>query len=1066
MMKSAVFLSVLASISLLNGAEIVRDQRPPLDKSDYPKIVWSQVNPWFPFNKQPVHDLGGPNVAYRQFTGKNIWGQGFKLLDEYGLDALQVEVNEPAGWLETYRTMLNEAKALGSKIKLALFFGCYSKTPEKTLENLKKILGKIREELKSHPNVMRVGNRPVIVIYNPGKYQPEQWKMIFDGLDKAFDVPFVYLTCRMGKEEKMRRYLSVFDGVTHYGSNGLKGQQTGAEMLERLMKKEFPQKIFDGGVHSTYTCHFHMGGLEVDLSSNYRKSFDIWLKTQPDSIQITNLFDHYENSLIFPCYEREDFMLRYMQYRIAKWRGEPFPSMKTPELVVTNHIQILLGRQNLDFEVMGFPIDSDRKEVLIQLDLCNTAGEILRRFPPKKLVLDDFRVERFSVPSADYARERGVVPRLNYTWNGKNYKMNYNPMTVISPSIRSYRMYWARSTRNALQTQGSDYWTLNGTGPGGTSIPEHGISIFAGKRSPTWGKDRQKGCLRHGIKRDGVDFYFTVNPRGYLSNELALNTPDPGQALHWYHLEMENREGLKWQSLPIWEADGSRAAEITVPIVLNDGTIRDFQIEGARVPFFYYPCSEDHQKLLLDVSGYMHNGSINGSGYGGGHLGYTGYNYYHNGPVSVKDPEQQFSIFKRDPDGRGFLHFSGKDHITIMGSTAFPGASTYELSVRPAELGKVMGLLGSGNNQIAVKILPDGTVRAARQAETEGMGGSAPKNKFVNRIDSKTRIEAGRWTRIAVVYDCRKLRLYLNGKLESEADSAPVRGHDWINHLLVGASNKWVWDPIEHFTGDIRDIRIYGRNLAPEEFLADQPVAPKKNPYERKKITETLLKTDVSEFSGLSAGNSGLTLTKQAPVLSKKRFAVDPDAEYIFTVKIKNLTGKSLPVYIGAAVAGLSARQVYSIPGTETELLQDVKKGDLEIRVKTVSEWKPNGFVAFNADSSGSDKPNRALAAVKSIGEGTISLKQGAPCAAKAGSLVREHCEGPTYNWAGAVYAQAGKKVSFSGRLKGIAEGQPTAGFFWPGTRQFQLIVIPIGAVSAEKPLIFSEIRLERIIRK
>ncbi|MBO4649412.1 MAG: hypothetical protein J5806_14785 [Lentisphaeria bacterium] len=1065
-MKLAVFLSAVAAAVLLDGAEFLRDQRPPLDKSSYRKTVWSQVNPWFPFNKQPVHDLGGPNIAFRQFTGKNIWGQGFKLLDEYGLDGLQVEVNEPAGWLDTYRNMLNDAKALGSRIKLGLFFGCYSKTPEKTLENMKKILGQFREELKSHPNVMRVGNRPVIVIYTPGKYQPAQWKMIFDGLDKAFDVPFVYLTCRMGNEEKMRRYLTVFDGVTSYGSNGLKGQQDGADLLVRLLKKEFPQKIFEGGVHSTYTCHFHMGGLEVDLSRNYRESFDIWLKTDPDAIQITNLFDHYENSLIFPCYEREDFMLRYMQYRIAKWRGKPFPSMKTPELVVTNHIQILLGRQNLDFEVMGFPIDSEKKEVIVQLDLCNTAGEILRRFPPKKLILDEFRVERFSVPSADYARERGVVPRLNYTWNGKNYKMNYNPMTLISPSIRSYRMYWTRSTRNALKTQGSDYWTLNGNGPGGTSVPEHGISVFAGKRVPTWGKDRLNGYLRHGIKRDGLEFYFTGNQRGFLSNELALNTPDPGQALHWYHLEMENREGLKWQSLPIWEADGSRAAEVTVPVHLNDGSIRDFRIEGARVPFFHYPCSEDHQKLLLDVSGYMHNGSINGSGYGGGHLGYTGYNYYHNGQVSVKDPEQQFSIFKRDPDGRGFLRFSGKDHITIMGSTAFPGASTYELSVRPAELGRTMGLLGSGNNQISLKILPDGTIQAARGAETEGQGGTAPKKKFVNRINSKTRIEAGKWTRIAVVYDCRKLRLYLNGELENEADSAPVRGHDWINHLLVGASNKWVWDPIEHFKGDICNIRIYGRNLAPEEFLSERPVERKKNPYERKKITETLLKTDVSEYNGLSAGNSGLALTKQTAVLSKKRFAVDPDAEYLFTLKMKNLSGKSYPVYIGAAAAGISARQVYSLPGTETELIQEVKKGDLNIRVKNVSGWKPNGFVAFNADRSGSDKPNRMLAAVKSIGEGTITLKQGAPCAAKAGTLVREHCDGPTYNWAGAVFAQAGKEVSFSGKLKGIADGQPTAGFFWPGTRQFQLIVIPMGAVSAEKPLVFSEIKLERIIRK
>ncbi len=801
-------------------AEAGEDLRPPLDKSDYQKTVWSHVNPWFPFDKNPIYDLGGPNVAWQKYYGDNIWGQGFLLLDEYGLDGLQVEINEPASWGGHYRAMLNEAKAVGSKIRLGMFFGCYSEKAEQSLENMIKILGEFREDFKTHPNMMRIGERPVIAIYNPTKYQPEQWKMIFEGLDREFGTPFVYLTCQMS-EEDMRRYLPVFDGVTSYGGEGIHKQRIAAEMLGRVMKQEFPQKIFEGAVHSTYTNHFHMGGLEVDLSRYYRESFDVWIDKAPDAIQITNLFDHYENSLIFPCYEREDFMLRYMQYRIAKWRGNPFPAMKTPELVVTNHTQILLGHHDLKFEVMGFPIDAEQKEVLIQLDICNTAGEVLRSFPEKQLILDDFRVERFSVPSTDFASERGVVPRLSYTWNGSKYNMNYNPMTLISPSICSYRMYWARSTKNALQTQGEDYWTINDVGPGETSVPDgSGISIFTGNREQTWVGGELSGCLHKVIKRDGVDFYFTNSNGNCLKSELALNTPPPGQALHWYYLEMENRHGRKWQSLPIWETDGTRAKDVMIPIPQQDGSVVDYPIEGARVPYFYYPCREDHHRLLLDVSGYMHHGSINGAGYGGGHLGYTGYNYNHNGPVGISGMANQPSLFMRDSSG-GFLRFSGKDHVTIMGSTAFPGASTYELSVRPAKLGEVMGLIGSGNNQISLCMLPDGKVQVQRRTANEGMGGASPKTLFENTIVSNRQLEIGKWTRLAVVYDCRKLQLYMDGQLEGEVASAPTVEHEWINHLLIGALNKWVWDPIANFQGDIRQIRIYGRNLSPDEFLKD-----------------------------------------------------------------------------------------------------------------------------------------------------------------------------------------------------------------------------------------------------
>ena len=264
--------------------------------------------------------------------------------------------------------------------------------------------------------------------------------------------------------------------------------------------------------------------------------------------------------------------------------------------------------------------------------------------------------------------------------------------------------------------------------------------------------------------------------------------------------------------------NGRRAQKVKVPILTQDGSVQEFLIEGARVPYFYYPCSEDTQNLLVDHSGYMHNGAVNGTGFGGGHLGYTGYNYYHNGPVAPLE-KGQFSLFRRGKDERGFLHFSGKDHIMIMGGTAFPGAFTYELSVRPASLGKVMGLIGSGNNQIAIRLLSDGRIEASRKSEVEGMGGSPRKRNFTSRVVSETKARTGEWTRIAVVYDLRKLKLYLNDRLEGESGSIPAAGHDWINHLIVGASNKWVFQPVEKFHGDIREIRFYGRNLEPSEFL-------------------------------------------------------------------------------------------------------------------------------------------------------------------------------------------------------------------------------------------------------
>ena len=117
-------------------------------------------------------------------------------------------------------------------------------------------------------------------------------------------------------------------------------------------------------------------------------------------------------------------------------------------------------------------------------------------------------------------------------------------------------------------------------------------------------------------------------------------------------------------------------------------------------------------------------------------------------------------------------------------------------------------------------MLADGRVRAARRSENEGVAGAPRKGAFVNReVVSEARLAPGKWTKIQVTYDLRKLRLYIDGRLQGEVESAPIANHEWETHLIMGAKCSWVWNPKDNFKGDLRNIRIYGRNLAPGEFL-------------------------------------------------------------------------------------------------------------------------------------------------------------------------------------------------------------------------------------------------------
>ena len=806
------------------------DFRPPFDKSDYVGRVGIHLNPWFPPKKAAVHGYGGPNVQFAEHLGtkRDAWRQAMETCASYGVDFLVQEINEPAAWTGDWRTLLDAAGTNDPPVKVGMFFSMGSKDKTACIASMKKVLRPFREDLRSNPAVNRAGGRPVMVVYNPLKFKSDEWQEIFAALDAEFG-PMVYLfdvnrlvvkaaretSDKAQREQRfeklLREMLPYWDGISSYGT----GFAVPFDVIRKVMA-DFPQKINEGEGLFTYLCHFQTGGSEVDLSKTWRDRLDGCYSSRPDTVFLTNLLDQYENSAVYPCYEREDLMLRYLEWTLEKWKGRRFRRQKSPELVVCNHISVLLGWKSLDFEVLGFPIDAKGTLVTVTLDICDASGKTLYSFPPRKMDLNTFRAERFSVPSTQFAGERGVVPRLRYEWAGRKMSMNYGPMTLIDPSLRPYRMYWARSTKNALRVDGKNEWTMDGVGVGGTHKPSRtGLSQFSARIKPTWAFGGVSGKSRAGIRRDGVEFRYG----GGLDNSFTVAVPPPGGALHWYHLEMENSVGCKFQTLPIWEEDGSRAKTVKVPVWKEDGTVADFDVEDTRVPFWHYPADDDYGALLMDASGWEHHGRIFSSKCGmyGSHLGYTGYNHYHNGytaPVGGK------RWFKRDSDGRGCLSFDGtNDYAVVMGGTAFPGACTYEVSVRPAGIGRKMGVFGSANGQTCLSVMEDGTLVATRQGAKEGMGGTAPTRKFTGTVRSKSALKPGEWTKVAVVYDLKTLRLYVGGRLEGETAVGPTRDHEWINHVVVGAECGFVLETRNFFHGDIRGIRIYGRNLSPSEFL-------------------------------------------------------------------------------------------------------------------------------------------------------------------------------------------------------------------------------------------------------
>ena len=162
----------------------VTDERPPFDKAPYEKTVWTHANPWFPPNKARLHAFGGPNYAWKTHTG---WKSAMEECVRHGINGWQVEMHEPnGGWMKSFKGMLKEAKEAGLPIQLAPFMGFFSADEKKSAEALIRILGEIREELKDHPNLARIGSSPILVVHVAAKYKPEQWKYIIGEVEKVY----------------------------------------------------------------------------------------------------------------------------------------------------------------------------------------------------------------------------------------------------------------------------------------------------------------------------------------------------------------------------------------------------------------------------------------------------------------------------------------------------------------------------------------------------------------------------------------------------------------------------------------------------------------------------------------------------------------------------------------------------------------------------------------------------------------------------------------------------------------------------------------------------------------
>lgn len=838
---TAVMLSGLVLVSPLTAQVAVAqtpavsaspiDLRPAFDKAPYAKTVWCQANPWWQPDRPAVGGRGGTDYAWDKYPSEPVpkWAKVAQVCRPYGLDGLAMEllVDNQGGGADVYLSMLDGFRQAGNGMmgEIMLTNATAGGTVEIVTRNMLATFDKIAPAAMKHPNSYRLDGAPVVMVYNPStKFTAVQWQQVISTVESKYGRFIWLLDANNRTAQWLDELLPVFDGVTYYANFTEAEQRRQVAAVAELMRRAWPQKIFQAPVHTTFTSHFWYGGLRPELSAKLRHSWEISLDYAPDSIVVTNLFDTQENSRVLPSYELDDLMLRVSQAYIEKWRGTPFSETREPDLYVTNYLNVLLG-QPLRFEVVGLPLAGTNKQVAVELSLCDSAGRKLHQFPSRTITLDEMRVLSYEIPSLRFKDQLALHPNLVCKWSGgPDLTTGLLPPTNLQSSMLPQMLFWARSYKRLICMSKNVAWSMEDSGPGGQVLySSAGQAVLRADLRPLPGEGpAHRGdfvrMLRNGRELGGGEF----NDTAFVH---AARLPNPVGALDWYNLEMVNRSGSRYLSAPIWVHGGARSGQVQLPILdTGSGTISQLTLAAQRVPYFQYDCDRDTGTLLVDSSGYDHHGRLGGQRVERRFLNSTGYRFEHEGRSIIDFEPATMPAFGRDDDKRGYLRFDGVGTFAgIFGGTAFPYASTYEISIRPRRTGKLEGLLGAPNNQIQLFRDEQGRILARRNRPFEGEGGSAvPESIRPVEVRSQGIASIGRWTRIAVVYDLKKLALYIDGQLQGAVPCAPAVEMEWLNPVFVGTDAKFPFDPGTHFfQGDVRRIRIYGRNLSRKELLPE-----------------------------------------------------------------------------------------------------------------------------------------------------------------------------------------------------------------------------------------------------
>ncbi len=193
-----------------------------------------------------------------------------------------------------------------------------------------------------------------------------------------------------------------------------------------------------------------------------------------------------------------------------------------------------------------------------------------------------------------------------------------------------------------------------------------------------------------------------------------------------------------------------------------------------------------------------------------------------NGRLQFKEnPDAQCEAGKRS--GKGVfgqsMFFDGlRDFLVVDETKNFTGIKSFSVSgwIYP------VSFEGEGQKTLFSKGLYNLTITKDKESAENKIKFSVYSENNSVEIDSLNSVSANSWLSVAGVWDGEKLKLYLNGTLDSEQDFKGITGFPESQNPLYIGSLPYLENPAENqlvpFNGFIDDVRIFRGALSQEDI--------------------------------------------------------------------------------------------------------------------------------------------------------------------------------------------------------------------------------------------------------